>query len=324
MDDILSAALAQLDQELAKRKLTIHIVICGAYAIHLLGYSRAEYTLDVDSITELNSNEVKQIIKEVGQKLGLGPHWLNEQASNHPPANASKKILSDFEETLHDLKKSQNKMSDIEFKQMAYYFGIAIQADLVNIAQKNLSLTFMDIEIFFLSGTLQLKSSRIAESFLCWLLTFGHLLSPAKIRRLILAGYNFDHAILGGFIEFLTENNIMSNQWKIVRPFCKKMSFSQQLLDGPTPRSQSSYFLKYRIIAPQFQLNTHKFLLPVTMIYKNCLELRNRALFGSVVNADVASYLQKNPDSTAYQIAKNTHHHKARVFEVYEDVLAAG
>ncbi len=215
-------------------------------------------------------------------------------------------------------------MSDLEFKQMAYYFGIAIQVEPTNITQKSLNLTFMDIEIFFLSGTLQLKSSRIAEGFLCWLLKFGHLLSPAKIRRLILAGYNFDHAILGGFIEFLTANNIMPNQWKIIRPYCRKRSSAQQLLEGPTPRSQASYFLKYLIIAPQFQLNTNKFLLPVASIYKNCVELKNRALFGSVVNADVASYLQKNPGSTAYQIAINTHHHKARVFEVYEDVLAAG
>ena len=221
-------------------------------------------------------------------------------------------------------KKLQNKISDIEFKQMAYYFGIAIQVEHSNVTQKKCKSYFHGYRVIFLSGTLQLKNSRIAEGFLCWLLEFGHLLSPAKIRRLILAGYNFDHAILGGLIEFLTENNIMPNQWKIIRPFCKKMPSAQQLLDGPVPRSRSSYFLKYRIVAPQFQLNTHKFLLPVATVYKNCVELRNRALFGSVVNADVASYLQKNPNSTAYQIAKNTHHHKARVFEVYEDVLAAG
>lgn len=115
----------------------------------------------------------------------------------------------------------------------------------------------------------------------------------------------------------------MPIQWKIIRPFCRKKPHVEQLLDGPVPRSPASYFLKYRIVAPQFKLETHKFLFPVTTIYKNCVELRNRALFGSVVNADVASYLQKNPGSTPYQIAVNTHHHKARVFEVYKDVLAA-
>ena len=171
-------ALNQLDQELTKRNLNIEIVICGAYAIHLLGYSRFEHTLDVDSITALRSQEAKQLIENIGQMLGLGPHWLNDQAStvtlpagvlsratsvkrwksikasvvcradlikmkasafsirrdqtnkdwedlillnptheeldaaisfvkesNSPPPNASKKILAEFEETLHDLKK---------------------------------------------------------------------------------------------------------------------------------------------------------------------------------------------------------------------------
>jgi hypothetical protein len=81
MDDILGVALNLLDQELTKRSLKIEIVICGAYAIHLLGYLRSEYTLDVDSVTELNSSEVKSLIEMVGQKLGLGPYWLNDQAS---------------------------------------------------------------------------------------------------------------------------------------------------------------------------------------------------------------------------------------------------
>ena len=76
-------------------------------------------------------------------------------------------------------------------------------------------------------------------------------------------------------------------------------------------------------MAPQFILEADKFLRPVATVYKNCLELKNRALFGSIVNADVVSYLEKHPGSKPYQIAKRTHHHKARVFEIYADVLAA-
>ncbi len=220
-------------------------------------------------------------------------------------------------------KKLQCEISDAEFKQMANYFGIAIQASSSVIEQNNPNLTFSDIEIFFLSATLQLKTSRMAEGFLCWLLEFGHLLSPSKIRRLILSNQNFNPAVLGGFIEFLVENNIMSQQWKIIRTFCKKRPQAEQLIEGPAPRSPSSCFLKYRILAPQFKLETNKFLVPTTVIYKSCVELKNRALFGSVVNADVASYLQKNPGSTPYQVAVNTHHHKARVFEVYKDILTA-
>jgi hypothetical protein len=221
------------------------------------------------------------------------------------------------------LKKSQNRFSDNDFLQMARYFGIAIQGESTIIIKENTEFIFMDIEVFFLSATLHLKASRLAEGFLCWLLEFGHLLSPSKIRRLILAEYDFNPAILGGFIEFLTENNVLPNQLKIIRPFCKKSPHLDLLLKGPAPRTPSSYFFKYQIAAPQFELKASKFLLPTSAIYKSSLELRNRALFGSVVNADVASYLQKNPGSTPYQIAIKTHHHKARVFAVYKDILAA-
>ena len=218
--------------------------------------------------------------------------------------------------------KSQNKISFDEFKAMSYYFGIAIQPIFSNL-DKNPKSSFMDIECFFLSATYHLKTSRVAEGFLCWLLKFGHLMSPAKIRRLIQDGQIFDPAILGGLIQFLSENNIKSAQWKIITPFCKKRKEVTQLLEGPAPRLPSSYFFKYRITAPQFALETDKFLLPVAAVYKNCPELKNRALFGSIVNADVVSYLEKHPGSTPYQIAKRTHHHKARVFEIYADVLAA-
>ena len=222
------------------------------------------------------------------------------------------------------LEKSQNKISFDEFKAMAYYFGIAIQAGFSKLAlDKEPKLSFVDIECFFLSATCHLKTSRLTEGFICWLLKFGHLLSPSKVRRLIQAGQLFDPAILGGLIEFLSENKIKSGQWKIVTPFCKKRKKMERLLEGPPPRLLASYFSKYRIAAPRFKLEVDKFLLPTAAIYKNCSELKNRALFGSIVNADVVSYLEKHPGSTPYQIAKRTHHHKARVFEIYADVLAA-
>jgi Nucleotidyltransferase of unknown function (DUF6036) len=81
MNDILAEALTQLDVELTSKNLNIEIVICGAYALHLFGYARSEHTLDVDSITQLHSKEIKQIIEKIGQKLGIGARWLNDQAS---------------------------------------------------------------------------------------------------------------------------------------------------------------------------------------------------------------------------------------------------
>lgn len=81
MNDILAVALRQLDDELTNKNLNIEIVICGAYALHLFGYTRSEYTVDVDSITQLQLSEVRQIVEQIGQKLGIGNRWLNDQAS---------------------------------------------------------------------------------------------------------------------------------------------------------------------------------------------------------------------------------------------------
>lgn len=81
MKDILAIALTKLDEELTNKNLNIEIVICGAYALHLFGYSRSEHTLDVDSITKLHSNEIRPIIENIGNDLGIGPRWLNDQAS---------------------------------------------------------------------------------------------------------------------------------------------------------------------------------------------------------------------------------------------------
>ncbi len=80
----LSLALDQLDQALLEKSLNLTIVICGAYAIHLHGIERGIYTQDVDSLTKLESPEIVKIIRLVGETLGIGPQWLNDQASTVP------------------------------------------------------------------------------------------------------------------------------------------------------------------------------------------------------------------------------------------------
>ena len=112
----------------------------------------------------------------------------------------------------------QNKISHEVFIKIAQYLGVAISFKnsppklLTNEKQK----TFTDIEVFILAATYNLKSSRITEGILCWLMQFGFLLSPSKLRRLIVAGTPYDSAILGAFVTLMVENKIQSNQWKIL------------------------------------------------------------------------------------------------------------
>jgi hypothetical protein len=79
--DKLTLALNELDKLLTARSLKIEIAICGAYAIQLHGITRGLHTLDVDSLLHIDNANIIAIIAKVGENLGLGPKWLNDQAS---------------------------------------------------------------------------------------------------------------------------------------------------------------------------------------------------------------------------------------------------
>ena len=208
-----------------------------------------------------------------------------------------------------------NKIEISEFQSEAQYFGIAIDSGGLKPIEG-----YVDLEVFFLKATYNLTSSRILEGFLCWLIRYGHLLSPSKIRRLIKLGVPYDSSVMGGFISFLMINNINKKQWLILKAFARKSRQPQPLLKGPVPKNPNADFLKYNVIIHNVILNEEKFLTPIVSVFKRCLPLKNRALFGSCVNADVASYLAVHPDARPYEISKETANHKARVFAIYEDI----
>lgn len=213
-------------------------------------------------------------------------------------------------------KNSSNKISFEDFLSAANYLGISISS--AGIVQD-----YVDLERFFLTATRNLRSSRIAEGFLCWVLQYGHLLSPSKVRRLILSGVDFDASVFGGVLSYISENKINQQQWKIVKRFAKKSENQRALIPGPTPNRPNHHFAKYNIIAHNYKLDKEKFLAPMGVVFKRCEELKNRALFGSVVNADIVSYLKWHPSATPYQISKATGNHKARVFKLYPNIKAA-
>ncbi len=215
-------------------------------------------------------------------------------------------------------KNFSSRMSEKEFLSEAKYLGIAIESDRIESIHH-----YVDLESFFLAGTYSLHSSRITEGFLCWVLRYGHLLSPSKTRRLIQSGAPCDTGVLGGLISLIVEHRINSKQWEIVKPYTRKAPKKRALLKGPQPKTPNPHFLKYNIITNNFKMDQEKFLAPISSTYRSSIELKNRALFGSVVNADVASYLSWNPSATPYQVSKGTGNHKARVFDVHKDIKIA-
>lgn len=211
-----------------------------------------------------------------------------------------------------------SRLSKEEFLSQCTYFGIAISSGSIS---KPLDHT--DLERFFLAATYSLENSRLSEGFLCWLKEFALLLSPSKVRRLIINHVPFDEAVLGGFLSFINENRLNHRQWSILNRYAFKKKNLTSIYPGPQPKSPNPNFLKFNILVHEFQLNQNKFLLPTDSIYKTCIEIRNRALFGSIVHADVASYLTHNPNANAYEVSKETANHKARVFKIHNEIRTA-
>ncbi len=213
---------------------------------------------------------------------------------------------------------SKNLYPAVSFGSLANYFGVAISFnDAVPVS------TYADIERFFLAATLNLQNSRVTEGILCWLKEYGHLLSPSKIRKFIREGEAYDPSHLGTFLEFMRSMDVDSRPLGILDKFTAKQSKLTPLFVGPRVRKPAAYFLKYNILAPNFSLDREKFLKPRSVVMKSCSEIRNRSLFGSVLNSDVASALVKNSNLNPYALAKMTGHHKANVFKNFRDIKDA-
>ncbi len=83
-------ALNELDQLLFEKQLSLNILICGAFAIQLHGFSRSNHTLDVDTLIPIDQAEVLEAIEQIGKKFGLGKRWLNDQVTT---VSAPPKVL---------------------------------------------------------------------------------------------------------------------------------------------------------------------------------------------------------------------------------------
>jgi len=209
---------------------------------------------------------------------------------------------------------SKNSPSD-NFPSLANYFGIAI-----SFSDSKTVTEYADIERFFLQCTMNFNNSRTAEGILCWIDEYGHLISPSKIRKLIKDGIPYDKTVLGGILEFMKMRAVGGRPLSILKKYVSKRAISINLFEGPRIRNPAPYFKKVGLLTPNFLLDQEKFLHPRDHVLRSSLELRNRCLFGSVLNSDVASALFKNPQLSAYAVSRLTGHHKANVFKNFLDI----
>ena len=114
----------------------------------------------------------------------------------------------------------------------------------------DVGIAYLDLEDFFLEATLNMgQDLRVTQCFLTWLVKYGIILSPSKIRRLLKEGRIVDPAVLGAFVDVLEANNRQKKHWKIIRKFVHKtkthLLFPQ--LPVPLPSKVNPSFWKYGV-----------------------------------------------------------------------------
>lgn len=192
------------------------------------------------------------------------------------------------------------------------YMGLSMGSGKTHIRE------YVDIEKFFLWGTTQFDSSRFAEGFLCWILEFGEILSPSKIRNLVKSGFEYNPQILNGILSFMAKRGIKANQLGILK---KNESFGPlDFSHGIRVRNPMPEFKEEGVSIPSFKLDKNKFLRDRAGVLKDNIEIRSRLLFGSCVNADVYSAVKKNPKLTRYEAHLLTKHHKTSVNKIFDHI----
>jgi len=195
------------------------------------------------------------------------------------------------------------------------YMGLSMGSGKTHIRE------YVDIEKFLLWGTTQFDSSRFAEGFLCWILEFGEILSPSKIRNLVKSGFEYNPQVLNGILSFMAKRGIKASQLGILK---KNESFgSLDFGHGIRVRNPMPEFKEEGISIPSFKLDKNKFLRDRAGVLKDNIEIRSRLLFGSCVNADVYSAVKKNPGLTRYEAHLLTKHHKTSVNKIFDHIKEA-
>jgi hypothetical protein len=75
--------LGEVADELASRHMACRVVVVGGSYLAL--HDLRESTADVDSVSKL-TDEVRAVVREVGERHGLRADWLNDSAMTFAPA----------------------------------------------------------------------------------------------------------------------------------------------------------------------------------------------------------------------------------------------
>lgn len=181
---------------------------------------------------------------------------------------------------------------------------------------------YIDLEEFFLDCTrFVFAEERLARCIENWIRTYGFLISPSKIKRLIeKEKYSYDSAVLGVFLRIIGHNSKQLNL-RLLQTFCKKKKTL-------TYRSSSKVKVREKDFDPNwlsFNIATHKFvdetkknLLGFDFTLKHSPELKFRIESDDVTSSDYKAFLlREGKGKSLNYISKRIHAHYSNLHKFY-------
>ena len=181
---------------------------------------------------------------------------------------------------------------------------------------------YLDLEKFVVDATLFLQiDSRLTRCFIHWIMRYGIILSPSKLRR-ILKITKYDPYVLTVIISYIENHNQNIQNWEIIKPYCKRKNKSEVLFKN-IPLNTKKYnihFLKANLLTKKIRDEESKYLKTKSYILNNCVEIYYRSKGFPQVVSDLKAYIKKVKFKSLYEIAKYTYNERTRINQSYNSL----
>jgi hypothetical protein len=182
---------------------------------------------------------------------------------------------------------------------------------------------YIDIEEFFLDATrFVFADERLARCIENWIRTYGFLISPSKVRRLIeKEKHPFDPAVLGVFLNLIGRAKEKQLNLNSLSKFCRKKK-ALTYRSGSKVKVRHTDFdpdwIKFNIATQKFIDESQKNLLSFDFVLKNTPEIRNRIESDDILCSDYKSYIEREGrNHSLNSISKRIHSYYSNLHKIY-------
>jgi hypothetical protein len=182
---------------------------------------------------------------------------------------------------------------------------------------------YIDIEEFFLDATrFVFADERLARCIENWIRTYGFLIGPSKIKKLIeKEKHSYDPAVLGVFLKLIEGTKEKQLNLDSLSRFCSKkegLTYRSPSKVKVRPNDFDENWIEFNIATQKFVDESQKNLLNFDYTLKNSPEIRNRIETDDILCSDYKAYIQREgKDHSLNSICKRIHSHYSNLHKIY-------